>query len=252
MCIRDSLCTNSITTVTWTAIDDCGNTTTVMADVIIEGDDLPPVFTSTPAALELDCMSGDVTLGNWLDSAIAVDACDPDIAITNDYSPTAIDICSGGGSATITWIATDACGNSSTTTSTITVTPDDTSPMMAAPANLTLPCTDLETTTSSISSWLASVTASDACDPDVIVTNDYTAFNVDLCTNSTTTVTWTAIDDCGNTTTVMADVIIEGDDLPPVFTSTPAALELDCMSGCLLYTSPSPRDATLSRMPSSA
>ena len=27
---------------------------------------------------------------------------------------------------------------------------------------------------------------------------------------------------------------------------------LACLSGCLLYTSPSPRDATLSRMPSSA
>ena len=29
-------------------------------------------------------------------------------------------------------------------------------------------------------------------------------------------------------------------------------LSCACMGGCLLYTSPSPRDATLSRMPSSA
>ena len=30
------------------------------------------------------------------------------------------------------------------------------------------------------------------------------------------------------------------------------ASDLNCCKGCLLYTSPSPRDATLSRMPSSA
>ena len=186
------------------------------------------------------------------------------------------------------------------------VTPDDTPPIMAAPANLTLPCTDLETTTSSISAWLLSVTASDLCDPDVIVSNNYAGFNVDLCTPSTTTVTWTAVDACGNTTTVMADLIIEGDETPPVFSFTPAPLTIDCNSGditlgnwlnsaiaadacdpdinitndytptaidicngggsatvtwtaidacgniCLLYTSPSPRDRTRSRMPSSA
>ena len=31
-----------------------------------------------------------------------------------------------------------------------------------------------------------------------------------------------------------------------------SVVELDRLAGCLLYTSPSPRDATLSRMPSSA
>ena len=212
---------------TWTAVDDCGNTTTVMADLIIEGDEIPPVFSVTPAPLTIDCNSGDITLGNWLNSAIAVDVCDPHITITNDYTPTAIDICDGGGMTTVTWTAVDACGNSSTTTSTITVTPDDTPPIMAAPANLTLPCTDLETTTSSISAWLLSVSASDLCDPDLIVSNNYAGFNVDLCTPSTTTVTWTAVDDCGNTTTVMADLIIEGDETPPVFSFTPEPLTID-------------------------
>ena len=130
-----------------------------------------------------------------------------------------------------TWTATDACGNVATTSSTITVTPDNTPPAMAAPADLTLPCSDLETTTSSISSWLASVSATDMCDPDIIVSNNYTGFNVDLCTPSTTTVTWTATDDCGNTTTVMADLIIEGDEVPPVFSFTPAPLTVDCNSG---------------------
>ena len=36
-----------------------------------------------------------------------------------------------------------------------------------------------------------------------------------------------------------------------VFTSQGRSIEADSINGCLLYTSPSPRDATLSRMPSS-
>ena len=39
----------------------------------------------------------------------------------------------------------------------------------------------------------------------------------------------------------------------PEFTGTPGLLTMmAAITGCLLYTSPSPRDATLSRMPSSA
>ena len=40
-------------------------------------------------------------------------------------------------------------------------------------------------------------------------------------------------------------------DVRPPYPDTPHNWE-DVLEGCLLYTSPSPRDATLSRMPSSA
>ena len=51
---------------------------------------------------------------------------------------------------------------------------------------------------------------------------------------------------------------IEGDDVPTVLSTTVTAGVVPAMpifgsnTTCLLYTSPSPRDATLSRMPSSA
>ena len=70
-----------------------------------------------------------------------------------------------------------------------------------------------------------------AADGNVLVTNDYANFNIDLCTSSTTTVTWTAVDDCGNETEVTANLIIEGDEVPPVFSFTPAPLTVDCNSG---------------------
>ena len=46
-----------------------------------------------------------------------------------------------------------------------------------------------------------------------------------------------AQDECGNITEKIIEINVE-DNTPPI--------------ACLLYTSPSPRDATLSRMPSSA
>ena len=41
-------------------------------------------------------------------------------------------------------------------------------------------------------------------------------------------------------------------DVKSLFTSITLQLALDCTKTCLLYTSPSPRDGLLSRMPSSA
>ena len=41
-------------------------------------------------------------------------------------------------------------------------------------------------------------------------------------------------------------------ELTVVITSVPATVDFGAGVSCLLYTSPSPRDATLSRMPSSA
>ena len=215
------LCTPSMTTVTWTATDDCGNTTTVMADLIIEGDEVPPVFSFTPAPLTIDCNSGDITLGNWLNSAIATDACDPDITITNDYTPTAIDICNGGGTTTITWTATDACGNTETTMSTITVTPDTTPPVITPPGPLTIDCSVIGNGDPSflVDSLLANVSATDACDPDIIVTSSFDSGLIDLCAAEPydITVTFNATDACGNAAISQTTTItIIPDNTPPV------------------------------------
>ena len=51
----------------------------------------------------------------------------------------------------------------------------------------------------------------------------------------------------------MGDVIVEGENLYGDGVNVAARLEaLSQPNGCLLYTSPSPRDRTRSRMPSSA
>ena len=57
-------------------------------------------------------------------------------------------------------------------------------------------------------------------------------------------------DNSGADPIVIPFMIDEG--VAPIIQSGPINISNDCISSCLLYTSPSPRDATLSRMPSSA
>ena len=103
------------------------------------------------------------------------------------------------GTTTVTYQATDACGNSETCSFDVTVTAASSNISMNCPANITL------TTAAGASTAVATWTA------PVPTTN---------CTTGTATATLTS--------------------------SIPSG------GSCLLYTSPSPRDATLSRMPSSA
>mgnify|MGYP000194546810 CR=1 FL=1 len=101
---------------------------------------------------------------------------------------------------TRTWTATDACGNSSQFVQTINVLPDTEDPTFdTTPTALTIPCSDLSTTSTTVSVWLASVTASDGCDNDPVVSNDYVPGTINLCANTTTLVPWTATDECGLT-----------------------------------------------------
>ena len=136
------------------------------------------------------------------------------------------------------WIAVDDCGNSSEAIQTITVG-DNTSPILSnAPADITIIC-------GAIPPVVPNVLATDNCDPNVDIDFVETSTNnAPNCTDSyTISRTWTATDACGNSSVSEQVITVEGDNEAPVLANVPA---------CLLYTSPSPRDATLSRMPSSA
>ena len=167
-----------------------------------------------------------------------------------------LDVCAASNySITVTWTATDECNNSTMATQTIDVIVDLTPPVFAAAAvDLTIPCSDLSTTSSTVGAWLSSITATDGCDNAPVVTNDYVVSNINLCANTSTLVTWTATDACGNATITSANLIVMGDTEAPIAIAPTVALAIDCasISSCLLYTSPSPRDLSTSRMPSSA
>ena len=110
------------------------------------------------------------------------------------------------------WTATDDCSNTSEVTVSFTVLPDTTLPEFDSIPNGLSDITCYESLP-----LQETLTASDSCG-SVTVVPSVDPYTVDICNGYTVVYRWTATDDCS----------------------------------CLLYTSPSPRDATLSRMPSSA
>jgi hypothetical protein len=102
---------------TWTASDDCGNTTTASQTITFE-DTQAPEFTFVPNDLTFYCVDGDDV--SDIPDAIAEDNCDDDVTITFEdvfnTGPTGPDDCGNGYGYDLvrTWIAVDDCGNIAT------------------------------------------------------------------------------------------------------------------------------------------
>jgi len=195
---------------TWTATDDCGNTS-VCTQLITIIDETAPVVTA-PADVTVDC--GDSTEPSSTGVASAVDNCS---GLEYSY----VDAPLTGTCPVIlvrTWTATDACGNSASDVQTISIT-DTTAPVViSSPDNLTIEC----------DATLPAIVApefSDNCDATVTV--DYTENEVDDACGYTITRTWTAYDDCENITTV-TQVITVTDTTSPVFGAYQATLTMEC------------------------
>ncbi|MBK9336229.1 MAG: HYR domain-containing protein [Lewinellaceae bacterium] len=198
----------------WTATDNCGNTTSAEQIVVVQ-DITPPSFTAFP---------NDITVG-----------CDAIPAVGN---PTAMDNCSANvtilylgetrnnGSCPDTytllrrWRATDACGNSTVATQTLSVR-DVVAPVFSfVPANATVSCDAVPP--------VGTPVAADNCSGMATINYDGQTRTDGACPDTyTLRRRWTAVDNCGNTRT--AEQILTVQDITqPVFTSVPAAVTVSC------------------------
>jgi hypothetical protein len=124
-----------------------------------------------------------------------------------------------------TWIATDACGNSSSKSQTVTVV-DTTAPVLsAAPADTTVECDSVPPQ--------ATLTATDNCDPSPTVTPVESSTQVSDPANVghynyTITRTWTTKDSCGNSSSKSQTITVQDTTAPalicPVNISTPCSV----------------------------
>jgi hypothetical protein len=189
-------------TVTWTAADACGNTTVLSSTITVVPDTEAPVIT-TPDPLVLDCddisetTDPSAAIDAWLAEAYATDNCDTDPELTYDFDITTLDVCVGG-TLTVTWTSNDACGNTSTATSTITVIPDTDAPVFVeCPTGYTFN-NDVDKCGANVT-WAVPV-AEDACTADVVVTQTGgPAQGSFLEVGVIYMVEYTATDGCGNT-----------------------------------------------------
>src|SRR6185436_19389167 len=209
-----------VKTVVFTATNSCG-TATCSASFTVTADVTAPGFTGNYADVTLGCNPPDPNAS--LGSASATDACGG-VTITPSDGAVVTDGCTR--SRTRTFIATDGCNNTSSTSRTVRWVVDITPPVITTGGGSTsLGCNP---SASDINAGLGTATASDGCGGRTLTPSDG-SITSDGCSRSQKR-TWFAIDACGNTNTAARTVTWTSDPTPPTFTGNYDDVTLTCNS----------------------
>lgn len=200
---------------TWTATDNCGNSSTFVIYVIIS-DKTPPVISPSPQDMTISCEQGIPTPP----VLSANDNCDGSVPVqltTKDIPGK----CPQEFIRENTWTATDSCGNTATKFQRITVTDKKPPFFTNVPPNLTIECSNpLPTGNPSVA---------DNCDLNVSVSFSEKTIN-GKCTGEYVVLRqWTATDDCGNIATAQQNINVQ-DKTAPVISGVPADATVSCDS----------------------
>ncbi len=200
---------------TWTAVDECGNSSTCLQTITVQDTSLPVI--TCPADVLIDCHGSTDTTATGV--ATATDNCGPAPVIS--YVDNQITTgCGGNYVIERTWTAMDECGNSSTCLQTITV--QDTSlPVITCPADVLIDCHGSTDTTAT-----GVATATDNCGPAPVISYVDNQITTGCGGNYVIERTWTAVDECGNSSTCLQTITVQDTSLPVI--TCPADVLIDC------------------------
>ncbi|MCB0781366.1 MAG: hypothetical protein KDC03_17890, partial [Flavobacteriales bacterium] len=198
---------------TWTATDDLGQVETCTQTITIV-DTQAPVLQFVPDDITVGCDA----IPEPSAAVIATDDCKEWMPVS--FQETLVPgSCPGSYTLQRTWSATDDCGNTASSTQVITVQDLVPPQLMGVPQDTALQCHEV--------SAPANVWAFDACDPNVSVlfSEQHTPGQ---CAGVHTIVrTWTATDDCGNSS-VAVQLIEVVDTTAPTFIGVPVDITVEC------------------------
>ncbi|MFV8357731.1 gliding motility-associated C-terminal domain-containing protein [Flavobacterium sp. XS1P32] len=234
--VASESCANAGTyTNTWTVVDDCGNTSEVFTQIITIQDTTAPTWSTAATALNttVECSNAEALATAQTAFPIATDLCDATVANISKVSGVFIasESCANAGTYTNTWTVADDCGNTSEVFTQIITIQDTTAPTWSTAAtalNTTLECSNAEALAKAQAAF---PTATDLCDATVTNISKVSGAFVasESCANAGTyTNTWTAADDCGNTSEVFTQIITIQDTTAPVITTLPAVSTISC------------------------
>ncbi|MCH2230957.1 MAG: HYR domain-containing protein [Crocinitomicaceae bacterium] len=204
-----------MTVVTWTVTDDAGNVSTCTQEVTVIDNEAPVIVCPADITLSTDAGTCDGTVAT-LGTELTFDNCTV-ASVTNDAASLTFPI----GTTIVTWTVTDASGNTSTCTQTITVL-DTENPGIICPADVTVSADAASCEATGVA--LGTPTSNDNCTV-ASVTNDAPA-SYPL---GTSVVTWTITDDAGNIATCTQNVTVEDNELPMI--TCPADLTVSTAGG---------------------
>ncbi|NNL79579.1 MAG: HYR domain-containing protein, partial [Flavobacteriaceae bacterium] len=197
---------------TWTATDPSGNSVSCVQTITVVDTTDPSI--TLPADATVEC-TGD-TSSAATGVATGSDSCG---TVTVTQSDTSVPGCGNTETITRTWTVTDQCGNTASGTQTITVV-DTTDPSISCPGDQNVDFDGMCSFT--LPNYTGLATTSDTCG-NVAVTQSPAPGTI---INVTTTITLTATDECGNTSSCTFDVI-PADNTNPVASCQDLTIQLD-------------------------
>ena len=211
----DDVCQQKILR-TWTVLNECtGEDTSAVILIKLFNDTTLPQFSGAPEEIRVSCED---PIPDFIDPIIA-DECDDDLTIEVCMGIGSRPVCENEGTRFKIWKVTDNCGNFAQFRQEIIVV-DESPPVFSnIPSVVNLNCDDIIP--------VFNPTVTDNCDSDIEVVFEENQIAGDCSANVRIERTYTASDDCGNST-VLTQVINVTDNEPPVFTSFPTDLTLDC------------------------
>lgn len=226
-----------VSTVTYTATDLAGNTSTCSFTITVI-DNESPVISNCPSNITLNNTPGLCTAVATWTAPVATDNCPGSVLAQTGGLP------SGSvfplGTSTISYTVTDAAGNTATCSFTVTVVDNEAPAFTNCSANINLTTTSA---CSAVATW-TTPTATDNCGvPTVVQTQGpVSGSNFPI---GTTTVSYLATDAAGNTEVCTFDVTVT-DGTAPIITGCPANISaVNSLGQCgaiITWTQPSATD----------
>ncbi|HOY32630.1 MAG TPA: HYR domain-containing protein, partial [Bacteroidales bacterium] len=209
-----------ITTITWTATDGAGNTSTSCIQTVTITDIVPPVIIC-PANITQTAIPGYCFANVTIINPTATDNCSTTFTFTGIRSDAlALNAPYPIGVTTITWRAADGSGNTSIPCiQTVTVT-ENVPPVITCPANITQAATPGQCFAYVT---IINPTATDNCSTTLTFTgirSDGLALSEHYPVGITT-ITWTATDASGNTSIPCIQTITVTENVPPLIVCPP-------------------------------
>ena len=205
---------------TWVASDDCGNTTTHVQNITVT-DDEDPVITGMPADMSQNADLGFCSTNVIWTAPEATDNCTLESFTSNHDSGDSFEV----GETTVTYTATDDCGNSTSLSFTVTII-DNQNPSIDGLSSDLTESASLGTCGADMS-W-TEPTAVDNC-PDATIAQTAGGANGSNFSVGDHTITYTATDDSGNTFSDSFTITVTDDENPTI--SAQADLAADAADG---------------------
>ena len=199
--------------ITWTFTDGNGNSSTATQTVVVLDNSAPTI--TAPANVTANANAACNATGVILGTPATADNCS--VANISNDAPATFPI----GTTIVTWTATDAAGNSSTATQTVTIT-DNTVPTISALGAITV---QANASCAAFSVNLGTPITADNCGVASVTNNAPAVFPLGL-----TTVTWTVTDNSGNTATATQTVTVVDQGAPALV--APANITIPAGASC--------------------